>query len=163
MRRKASELPAYQQAMGLLVRREHSKRELRQKLRQRGKEDGEIDAALETLSRQDFQNDERFAMALARSRQAAGYGPVRIRAEMAQHSLATEVITGAIAALPGDWLETAQGLVARRYLRKIQSNPAQSRKAVDFLLRRGFEQKTAYSAVKITEWPVEPELIDESP
>ncbi len=163
MRRKASELPAYQQAMGLLVRREHSKRELRQKLRQRGKEDGEIDAALETLSRQDFQNDERFAMALARSRQAAGYGPVRIRAEMAQHSLATEVITEAIAALPGDWLETAQGLVARRYLRKIQSNPAQSRKAVDFLLRRGFEQKTAYSAVKITEWPVEPELIDESP
>ena len=163
MRRKASELPAYQQAMGLLVRREHSKRELRQKLRQRGKEDGEIDAALETLSRQDFQNDERFAMALARSRQAAGYGPVRIRAEMAQHSLATEVISEAIAALPGDWLETAQGLVARRYLRKIQSNPAQSRKAVDFLLRRGFEQKTAYSAVKITEWPVEPELIDESP
>ena len=163
MRRKASELPAYQQAMGLLVRREHSKRELRQKLRQRGKEDGEIDAALETLSRQDFQNDERFAMALARSRQAAGYGPVRIRAEMAQHSLATEVITEAIAALPGDWLETAQGLVASRYLRKIQSNPAQSRKAVDFLLRRGFEQKTAYSAVKITEWPVEPELIDESP
>jgi len=163
MRRKASELPAYQQAMGLLVRREHSKRELKQKLRQRGKKDGEIDTALETLSRQDFQNDERFAMALARSRQAAGYGPVRIRAEMAQHSLAAEVITEAIAALPGDWLETAQGLVARRYLRKIQSDPAQSRKAVDFLLRRGFEQKTAYSAVKITEWPVEPDLIDESP
>jgi regulatory protein len=79
---------------------------------------------------------------------------------MAQHSLAAEVITEAIAALPGDWLETAQGLVARRYLRKIQSDPAQSRKAVDFLLRRGFEQKTAYSAVKITEWPVEPDLID---
>jgi len=137
MRRKASELPAYQQAMGLLVRREHSKRELKQKLRQRG--------------------------ALARSRQAAGYGPVRIRAEMAQHSLAAEVITEAIAALPGNWLETAQGLVARRYLRKIQSDPAQSRKAVDFLLRRGFEQKTAYNAVKITEWPVEPDLIDESP
>jgi len=109
------------------------------------------------------QNDERFAMALARSRQAAGYGPVRIRAEMAQHSLAAEVITEAIAALPGNWLETAQGLVARRYLRKIQSDPAQSRKAVDFLLRRGFEQKTAYNAVKITEWPVEPDLIDESP
>lgn len=163
MRRKASELPAYHQAMGLLVRREHSKRELKQKLRQRGREDGEIDAALENLSRQDFQNDERFAMALARSRQAAGYGPVRIRAEMAQHNLGAELIAEAIAALPGDWLETAQGLVARRYLRKIKADPAQSRKAIDFLLRRGFEQKTAYSAVKITEWPSAPDLIDESP
>lgn len=163
MRRKSSELPAYQQAMGLLVRREHSKRELKQKLRQRGKEDDEIDTALESLSRQDFQNDERFAMALARSRQSAGYGPVRIRTEMAQHSLGAELITEAIAALPVDWLETAQSLVARRYLRKIQADPAQSRKAVDFLLRRGFDQKTAFTAVKIREWPLSPDLIEESP
>jgi len=60
MRRKTSDLPAYQQAMGLLVRREHSRRELKQKLRQRGKEADEIDTALESLSRQDFQNDARF-------------------------------------------------------------------------------------------------------
>lgn len=163
MRRKASELPAYQQAMGLLVRREHSKRELKQKLRQRGKDADEIDAALESLSRQDFQNDSRFSMALARSRQSAGYGPVRIRAELAQHNLNAEVIAETMASLPVDWLETAQGLVARRFLRKILTDPAQSRKAVDFLLRRGFEQKTAYSAVKIKEWPVEPDLFDESP
>lgn len=163
MRRKTSDLPAYQQAMGLLVRREHSRRELKQKLRQRGKEAEEIDTALESLSRQDFQNDSRFAMALARSRQAAGYGPVRIRAELAQHSLGTELIAETMASLPDDWLDTAQGLVARRYLRKIQSDPAQSRKAADFLLRRGFDQKTAFTAVKIREWPAAPDLIDESP
>jgi regulatory protein len=163
MRRKTSDLPAYQQAMGLLVRREHSRRELKQKLRQRGKEAEEIDTALESLSRQDFQNDSRFAMALARSRQAAGYGPVRIRAELAQHSLGAELIAETMASLSDDWLDTAQGLVARRYLRKIQSDPAQSRKAADFLLRRGFDQKTAFTAVKIREWPVAPDLIDESP
>lgn len=162
MRRKTSDLPAYQQAMGLLVRREHSRRELKQKLRQRGKEADEIDTALESLSRQDFQNDARFAMALARSRQAAGYGPVRIRAELAQHNLGTEVIAETMACLSEDWLETAQGLVARRYLRKIQADPAQSRKAVDFLLRRGFDQKTAFTAVKIREWPSASDLIDES-
>jgi regulatory protein len=118
---------------------------------------------LESLSRQDFQNDSRFAMALARSRQAAGYGPVRIRAELAQHSLGAELIAETMASLSDDWLDTAQGLVARRYLRKIQSDPAQSRKAADFLLRRGFDQKTAFTAVKIREWPVAPDLIDESP
>ena len=159
MRKKTSDLPAYQQALGLLVRREHSKRELKQKLRQRGKEVEEIDIALESLSRQDFQNDERFAFALARSRQSAGYGPVRIRAEMMQHSLGSELIDQAITALSCDWLDIAQSLIARRYMRKIQQDPTQSRKAVDFLLRRGFDQKTAFSAVKIKEWPVPTEFI----
>lgn len=159
MRKKSADFTAYQQALGLLVRREHSRRELKQKLKLRGKEAEEIDVALETLSRQDFQNDERFAFALARSRQSAGYGPQRIRAEMQQHSLASELIDQAVYALDCDWLEMAQGLVARRYLRKIQQDPNQTRKAVDFLLRRGFDQKTAYSAVKIREWPESQELI----
>jgi regulatory protein len=159
VRKKTSDLTAYQQALGLLVRREHSQRELKQKLKFRGKEAEEIDVALESLSRQDFQNDERFAFALARSRQSAGYGPQRIRAEMQQHSLGSELIDQAVSALECDWLEMAQGLVARRYLRKIQQDPNQSRKAVDFLLRRGFDQKTAYSAVKIREWPESQELI----
>jgi regulatory protein len=162
MRKKTSELPAYQQALGLLVRREHSRRELKQKLRLRGKENEEIDVALEILSRQDFQNDERFAMALARSRQAAGYGPVRIRAEMAQHSLGAELITQAIQALSGDWLETAQGLIQRRYRQKIKADASQARKAVDFLLRRGFDQKTAYQAVKVSECTDDADFLDES-
>jgi regulatory protein len=159
VRKKTSDLTAYQQALGLLVRREHSRRELKQKLKFRGKEAEEIDVALETLSRQDFQNDERFAFALARSRQSAGYGPQRIRAEMQQHGLASELIDQAVCALECDWLEMAHGLVERRYLRKIQQDPNQARKAVDFLLRRGFDQKTAYSAVKIREWPESQELI----
>ncbi|MBP6534517.1 MAG: regulatory protein RecX [Arenimonas sp.] len=158
MRKKTSDLTAYQQALGLLVRREHSRRELKQKLKFRGKEPEEIDVALETLSRQDFQNDERFAFALARSRQSAGYGPQRIRAEMQQHSLDSELIDQAVCALECDWLEMAHGLVERRYLRKIQQDPNQTRKAVDFLLRRGFDQKTAYSAVKIRECPESQEL-----
>ena len=152
MRKKSSELPAYQQALGLLVRREHSRRELKRKLTQRGQDAGEIEMALETLSRQDFQNDERFAQALARSRQAAGYGPVRIRAELSQHALDAEIAEQALAALTCDWLETAKNLVERRYLRKIQADPTQARKAVDFLLRRGFDSRTAYAAARIADW-----------
>ena len=102
-------------------------------------------------------------MALARSRQSAGYGPLRIRAEMAQHSLSSELINQAMEALACDWQEMAQGLVERRYLRKIQADPNQSRKAADFLLRRGFDQKTAFTAVKVKEWPVDADLIHESP
>jgi regulatory protein len=160
VRKKTSDLTAYQQALGLLVRREHSRRELKQKLKVRGKELEEIDSALDNLSRQDFQNDERFAYALARSRQSAGYGPQRIRAELYQHSLESEFIDQAIESLDCDWQELAQDLIARRYMQKIKQDPNQTRKAVAFLLRRGFDQKTAYTAVKIREWPESQQFID---
>ena len=39
-------------------------------------------------------------------------------------------------------------LIARRYANKDLGDPAIRRKAVDFLLRRGFEQKSAYGAVR---------------
>ena len=161
MRKKASDLTAYQQALGLLVRREHSRRELKRKLKDRGKDSDEIESALETLSRQDFQNDERFAIALARSRQSAGYGPGRIRAELNQHNLAADVIDEAVGGLACDWLELARALVERRYLRKIQADPLQARKAVDFLLRRGFDTKTAYAASRTKQWQELPEIMRE--
>ena len=163
MRKKAQDLTAYQQALGLLVRREHSRRELKRKLRDRGKESEEIETALEKLSRQDFQNDERFAFALARSRQSAGYGPGRIRAEISQHGLGTELIDRAVCGLACDWLEMAKELISRRYLRKIQADPLQARKAVDFLLRRGFDTKTAYAASRINQWQDVPEILQEMP
>lgn len=161
MRKKTSDLTAYQQALGLLVRREHSKRELKRKLKDRGKESEEIETALEKLSRQDFQNDERFALALARSRQSAGYGPNRIRAELGQHGLGSELIDPAINGLGCDWLDMAKDLISRRFLRKIQTDPQQARKAVDFLLRRGFDTKTAYAASRIKEWQDVPEIMEE--
>jgi regulatory protein len=68
--RKPAEGPqptAYQRALGLLVRREHSRKELGRKLTEKGIAREELDLALETLRRQDFQNDARFAAALGRS------------------------------------------------------------------------------------------------
>ena len=76
----AAEPTAYQRALGLLVRREHSRKELSRKLSAKGVERDDADLALDKLNRQDFQNDARFACALARSRAGAGSGPNRIRA-----------------------------------------------------------------------------------
>ena len=84
-RKERPEPSAYQRALGLLVRRDHSRRELSRKLRARGVESEEADAALLVLARQDFQNDARFAEDLARTRAGAGYGPRYIRAELGTH------------------------------------------------------------------------------
>ena len=139
---------AYQRALGLLVRREHSRKELGRKLVSKGVEREDLDLALDKLRRQDFQNDARFASALARSRSSSGYGPARIRAELATHGLSREDIATALETCECDWDASARGIVARRYANKDLSEPDLRRKAVDFLLRRGFEQKSAFMAVK---------------
>jgi regulatory protein len=147
-RRPKPEPSAYQRALGLLVRREHSRRELGSKLRARGAEPEEAAAALDTLARQDFQNDARFAEALARTRAASGQGPIRIRAELGMHGLDRETVEAALAACERDWLAVAGALVARRFQGKVIGDPAVRRRAVDFLLRRGFDQRTALAAVR---------------
>jgi len=154
----AAEPTAYQRALGLLVRREHSRKELTRKLKAKGIEPDDLDVALEKLVRQEFQSDERFAVALARTRAAAGQGPVRIRSELATHGLGRETIEAAIEACERDWSVSARDLVGRRYAGKNLTDPATRRKAIDFLLRRGFEQKSAFTAVRGSHRDDEPEV-----
>ena len=144
----AAEPSAYQRALGLLVRREHSRKELVRKLADRGVERDDADEALDKLERQQFQSDERFAAALARSRASAGYGPVRIRAELSTHGLGREAVEAALEACERDWNESARDIAQRRFAGKGLADPAKRRKAVDFLLRRGFSQASALAAVK---------------
>ena len=111
---KREEPSAYQRALALLVRREHSRKELGRKLKAKGVEREDADFALDKLNKQDFQNDARFAETLARSRVSAGYGPIRIRAELGTHGLSREDMDAAMAIIDTDWLQTARELVARK-------------------------------------------------
>jgi regulatory protein len=138
---------AYQQALGLLVRRERSRVELGRKLKERGVTGDEVDAALDTLARQDFQNDDRFAGALARTRAAAGYGPVRIRAELATHGLDRGTIAAALDTCEVDWEAIATDTARRRFGSRL-GDAVVRRKAMDLLLRRGFDPRCAGSAVR---------------
>jgi regulatory protein len=145
---KREEPSAYQRALALLVRREHSRKELGRKLKAKGIEREDADVALDKLNKQDFQNDARFAETLARSRASAGYGPIRIRAELGTHSLSREDLDAAMDIIQTDWSESARILIDRKYGNKDLADPDVRRKAADFLLRRGFDQKTAFAVVK---------------
>ena len=137
----------YQKALGLLVRREHSRRELQRKLVDRGAEPAKSDDALDRLAELGYQDDDRFARALARTRAAAGYGPQRIRAELGTHALTAEQVAVALDACETDWPAAARELVSRRYAGSKLSDPKQRRKAIEFLLRRGFDHASAFAAV----------------
>ena len=149
--------PAYQRALGLLVRREHSAGELKRKLRGKGVEADELDAALETLQRQGFQDDRRYAEALVRSRALAGQGPVRIRAELRVNGVPTADVDAAFETAEADGLDWADiaARIATRFrpaLRAAGRGPEamkQRHKATSFLLRRGFSQEQARAALAL--------------
>jgi regulatory protein len=139
---------AYQRALGLLVRREHSRRDLAHKLAQRGVEPTEAEAAVERLAEQGYQDDNRFAASFARDRAGSGYGPVRIRVELSGHGLGEDAIQQALAACEADWSALARRQVERRWTAQVLAEPGRRRKAVEFLLRRGFDQDSAWAAVR---------------
>ena len=128
-----------QRALGLLVRREHSRKELTRKLTSRGVEADEAAAAVERLAGDGWQDDTRFAASLVRSRAASGYGPLYIRAELGTHGLGSEAVAAALETFEGDWTEVARDLVRRRYGEAGPADLAQRRKAADLLARRGFD------------------------
>lgn len=138
-RRVRAEPTASQRAVGLLTRREHSRKELQRKLTQRGVPAEEASATVERLAEAGWQNDDRFAELVVRSRASAGYGPLRIRAELATHGLDREVIATAIESFEGDWREIACEQVRRRFGSSGLDAAVARRKAADFLLRRGFD------------------------
>lgn len=138
-KRRVREQTPVQRALGLLVRREHSRKELTRKLTSRGIEDEAAQAAVDKLTEAGWQDDTRFAENLVRMRSNTGYGPIHVRAELGTHGLDSEQIAAAMETFEGDWTENARDLVRRRFGEAGPQDLAQRRKAADLLARRGFD------------------------
>lgn len=147
-RRVRQPLTPTQRALGLLTRREHSRRELERKLAARGVDADEARAAVEKLADAGWQDDARFGESLVRTRVGSGYGPRHIRAELGVHGLDAEAVEVAMASFDGDWTELARDLVRRRYGPAGPADLAQRRKAADLLARRGFDGDSIRAATR---------------
>ena len=137
--RRFKEQTPVQRALGLLVRREHSKKELNRKLQARGIEPEAAQAAVERLVGEGWQDDVRFAASVVRNRASSGYGPLHIRAELGTHGLDSDAVSAAMATFEGDWTENALDLIRRRFGEDGPVDLAQRRKAAYLLARRGFD------------------------
>ena len=147
-RRQRAQPSATQRALGLLTRREHSRKELARKLTARGVDAGEVETVVARLADEGWQDDTRFAESLVRGRANAGYGPLRIRAELGMHGLGRDEVAAALDAFEGDWGELARALVRRRFGETGPRDPAQRRKAAELLLRRGFDGDSIRAATR---------------
>jgi len=150
MARRSSDKPtqpsAYDKALGLLARREHSARELKSKLALRGLDPAESAAALEKLRTKDYQSDARFGEMLVRSRIEGGYGPRWIMAELRTHGIAEAGAREMIESAEPDWQQVVRRQLRRRYGAR-PLNLAERRKQTAFLLRRGFDAATVKLAL----------------
>jgi len=118
----------------------------------RGIPEEEALTAVERMSEAGWQDDSRFACSLARTRVAAGYGPLWIRSELAAHGLSSSVVEQAFIALAesgdDDWTARARDLIRRRHGPPGQLNLALRRKAADLLIRRGFGGEIVRAAIR---------------
>ncbi|MBP6797389.1 MAG: recombination regulator RecX [Luteimonas sp.] len=154
-RRQRPQPTPTQRALGLLTRREHSRKELTRKLAARGIDAGEAAAAVGRLAEAGWQDDARFAGSLVRARAGAGYGPRHVRAELGTHGLDRDAVAAALDAFEGDWTDVARDLVRRRFGESGPGDPAQRRKAADLLARRGFDADAIRAATRFD--PDEPD------
>ena len=146
-REEKNSVSAYEKALTLLARREHSARQLKSKLARKGLDAAESASALADLQAKDFQNDARFGEMLVRSRIAQGYGPRWIIAELKTHGIAEAKARALIDAADPDWPTLIRELVRRRYGAKPE-NLAERVKRANFLLRRGFDAATVQSVTR---------------
>jgi len=121
----------------LLARREHSRRELLDKLALRGFNRDEVEPVIDGMAEQNWQNDERYAECYVRQRIQSGYGPIRIRYELQQRGI-NDADLDAQAEEQGGW----QNLLLEVYLGKYDDEKSLTQnewlKRSRFLQQRGF-------------------------
>jgi regulatory protein len=102
-------------ALNYLARREHSRKELTDKLLRRGIEASAVSSVVEQLAANNLVSDTRYAEAYVRSRVARLYGPMRIRAELRQRGVADGILEEALASFDHQWQQLAEDWAGRKY------------------------------------------------
>lgn len=146
-RAKAPGTSARNQAMNWLARREHSQAEIRTKLAARDYADDAIDAAVRALVADGLISDERFAESFTAARVRKGQGPVRIRAELRQRGVASELIALQLEAAGIDWGRLAADVRQRRFGAEVPQEFSEKARQMRFLEYRGFSSEQIRTAV----------------
>ncbi|HHF7366633.1 TPA: recombination regulator RecX [Legionella bozemanae] len=133
---------AFDSAVRLLSRREHSRVELYDKLKQKGYNPIEIKNALEECQRLDLQNDYRFVEIYSRSRIRQGYGPLKISQELSSKGVDKELIHQFLQQEEDNWLVYALDVWQKKSKGQFDLSFEELQKQQRFLLYRGFGMDT---------------------
>lgn len=132
-------------AMDLLARREHGFTELARKLSGRFPRALVVEA-LNRLREERLQSDDRFVESYVYSRQQRGYGPVRIKSELFQKGIDSELIGQYLLEQDDHWDELAKAVKERKFGAAAPRDNKDRARQSRFLAQRGFSMSQIHSA-----------------
>jgi len=127
----------YNKALDLLSRREHSSKEIREKLILRFDDIVIINSVITKLEENNLINDTRFAEAYVSSRKRKGFGPKKITFELLSKGV-SESVANRIIDEEGGWKRAAKLAFTKKFKNGISSDVKNSLKQKSFLKNRGF-------------------------
>ena len=122
----------------LLARREHSQKELLNKLLVKGFDKDEILAVVDELALQGWQSDSRYAESYARHRIQKGYGPVSVAYELRQSGVDVVNLDDIVQKTAGSWMELLEQVYTKKYGHDQLLDRNEWAKRNRFLMQRGF-------------------------
>ena len=137
-------------AFALLARREYSRAELDRKLGARCEDKAMLQRVLDQFVSDGYQSDERFARVFSRSRLGSGYGVMRIRQELRQKGVCTELIEQALEEEAPDSYQQALECCQRRFGEQPPTDAKEYARRMRFLVNRGFSFGDAKRAINAT-------------
>ena len=116
----------------MLMRREHSKLELSQKLQAKGFDIVDVNSSISKLVQQNYQSDDRFSEGFILMRFNQGKGPVKIASELKMRGIDTFDLS------IFDWFKLAKEIRQRKYGDASSLDYKEKAKQKRFLQSRGF-------------------------
>ena len=135
-------------AMDYLARREHSEQELTRKLTARGFDELLIEAALAELVADNLQSDARFAEAFVHSRFQRGSGPQKIRMELRERGVASELVSLSIEVFDDQWWQRVREVREKKFGAGLPGDFKERSRQMRFLQQRGFTSEQISGAFK---------------
>ncbi len=132
----------------LLAMREHSVKELHQKLGKRFPEAiDNINHVLIGLEQDDLQSDERYCEEYIRMRIRQGKGPIKITQELEEKGIMTSAIRTKLNERNTSWLDLASEVKRKRFGQSTPLALKEKAKQIRFLLYRGFSPEVVHAVV----------------
>jgi regulatory protein len=125
-------------AMNLLSIREHSVKELEQKLEKKSYCAADVTTAIAKLTSEGLQSDSRFAEAFVNMRHRQGKGPLLIELELKARGVSSEVISHHLCARDEMWNHAARDVAIKKFGTLELHDLKNRAKKIRFLTARGF-------------------------
>ena len=124
--------------LDLLSRREHSQKEIIDKLQDRVGSKQKLFEELNTLSEENLQSDERFAESYTRSRSVKGFGPEKISFELKSKGINENLVDKMVYSDEINWMEIIRLEYEKKFIIHDNFSDEDINRAKKFLLQRGF-------------------------